>query len=202
VEVVHDPPGGQEERVLAVGLLLRRLVVGRLQDRPPGRVVGAVLVGLGVFFLAGNPASIRETKAGQAVSYAALTGVLIASYTLWDKHAVSALLIPPILYDWTNYLGRAVLLAPLALRRKEEVQATWAMHRREVLGAALLSPLSYMLVLTALVVSPVSYVAPAREISILIGAVMGARLLSEGDARRRLLAASAMVVGVVALSLG
>ena len=106
------------------------------------------------------------------------------------------------MYDWTNYLGRAVLLAPFALRRKEEVQATWAMHRREVLGAALLSPLSYMLVLTALVVSPVSYVAPAREISILIGAVMGARLLSEGDARRRLLAASAMVVGVVALSLG
>jgi drug/metabolite transporter (DMT)-like permease len=105
-------------------------------------------------------------------------------------------------YDWTNYLGRTVLLVPFALRCKEEVQATWAMHRREVLGAALLSPLSYVLVLTALVVSPVSYVAPAREISTLIGAVMGARLLSEGNARRRLPAAGAIVVGVVALPLG
>ena len=115
---------------------------------------------------------------------------------------MSALLIPPILYDWANYLGRAVLLAPLALRRREEVRAEWSMHRREALGAALLSPLSYILILTALVVSPVSYVAPAREISILIATVMGARLLAEGHAPQRLLAASAIVLGVIALSLG
>jgi drug/metabolite transporter (DMT)-like permease len=163
---------------------------------------GALLVGLGVLLLAGSPSKIRESETAAAVAYAALIGVFIASYTLWDKHAVSALLIPPILYDWTNYLGRAVLLAPFALRRREEVRATWSAHRREALGAALLSPLSYILVLTALVVSPVSYVAPAREIGILIGAVMGARLLAEGDARRRLAAAGAIVLGVLALALG
>jgi hypothetical protein len=50
--------------------------------------------------------------------------------------------------------------------------------------------------------TPVSYVAPAREISILIGTAMGARLLAEGDARRRLAAACAMVLGVVALAIG
>ncbi len=165
-------------------------------------LVGAVLVVLGVFLLTGNPGKLREARASRAVAYAALTGVLIASYTLWDKHAVSALLIPPILYDWANYLGRAVLLAPLALRRREEVRAEWSTHRREVLGAAFLSPLSYILILTALVVSPVSYVAPAREISILIATVMGSRLLAEDHAPRRLLAASAIVLGIVALSLG
>ncbi|HEX5915699.1 MAG TPA: hypothetical protein VFY54_21555, partial [Rubrobacter sp.] len=63
-------------------------------------------------------------------------------------------------------------------------------------------PLSYILVLTALVFTPVSYVAPAREISILIGAAMGARLLAEGDVRRRLIAASVMVLGILALALG
>ena len=56
--------------------------------------------------------------------------------------------------------------------------------------------------LVALGFSPVSYVAPAREISILLGAVLGARLLAEGDALRRLLASGAMVVGVVALAVG
>jgi len=50
--------------------------------------------------------------------------------------------------------------------------------------------------------SPVSYVAPAREISILIGALFGARLLAEGDARRRMWAATVMVAGVVALAIG
>ena len=56
--------------------------------------------------------------------------------------------------------------------------------------------------LTALVVSPVSYVAPAREIGILIGAVMGARLLAEGHLARRAIGATAMVAGIVALALG
>jgi len=50
--------------------------------------------------------------------------------------------------------------------------------------------------------TPVSYVAPAREISILIGTAMGTRLLSEGDVQRRLAAAGAMVLGVVALVVG
>lgn len=50
--------------------------------------------------------------------------------------------------------------------------------------------------------TPVSDVAPAREISILIGTAMGAHLLDEGDAHRRLLAASGMVLGIAALALG
>jgi uncharacterized membrane protein len=65
-----------------------------------------------------------------------------------------------------------------------------------------LIPLSYILVLTAMTFTPVSYVAPAREISILIGTAMGARLLAEGDARRRMAAAGAMVVGIIALAIG
>ena len=40
------------------------------------------------------------------------------------------------------------------------------------------------------------------EISILIGTLMGTRLLGEGDAPRRLAGAGAMVLGVVALANG
>jgi drug/metabolite transporter (DMT)-like permease len=57
-------------------------------------------------------------------------------------------------------------------------------------------------VLTALVATPVGYVAPAREVSILIGTVMGTRWLSEGHARRRIPAALAIVLGVAALAVG
>jgi uncharacterized membrane protein len=65
-----------------------------------------------------------------------------------------------------------------------------------------LSPLSYLLVLTALRVSPVSYVAPAREIGILLGVLFGTRMLAEGEGARRLGAGAAMVCGVVFLALG
>ena len=56
--------------------------------------------------------------------------------------------------------------------------------------------------LYALAISPVSYVAPTREIGILLGAFMGARWLSESDAPRRMAGAVLMVIGVVALAIG
>ena len=66
----------------------------------------------------------------------------------------------------------------------------------------MLSPLAYILVLFALAEAPVSYVAPARELSILVAAAAGVTLLDEGDTRRRLLAAAAIVVGIAALAIG
>jgi uncharacterized membrane protein len=59
-----------------------------------------------------------------------------------------------------------------------------------------------MLVLTALANSRVSYVAPAREIGILFGVLLGARSLAEADIGRRSIAATLMVGGVTALVLG
>jgi drug/metabolite transporter (DMT)-like permease len=115
---------------------------------------------------------------------------------------VSALLIPPLLQSWATILVTTVLLTPTAARRRAKVAAIWQDHKAEALGIAVLSPLSYILVLTAFVFTPVSYVAPAREVSILIGVLMGASLLSESNLRRRLLAASVMLAGVVALAVG
>lgn len=53
-----------------------------------------------------------------------------------------------------------------------------------------------------MVFTPVSYVAPAREISILFAALIGTHFLAEGNSARRILAASVMVLGVTALALG
>lgn len=165
---------------------------------------GVLLITGGVYTISREPTSCERNGSalGRASLYGVLTGVFIAAYTLWDKHAVSVLLTPPLLQDWSANLVRTALLAPLAARRREAVRAVWRAHKLEVLGVAVLTPLSYILVLTALVFTPVSYVAPAREISILIGAAMGASLLGEANAERRLLAAGAMVFGVAALALG
>lgn len=174
-----------------------------LGERPSHlALAGALLIGVGVFLLAGNPRSLYQAGALRAVAYALVTGVFIAAYTLWDKQAVSEVLIAPLLLDWSRQIGIVLLLAPLALGRRNEVRKEWHSHRAEAFGVAVLSPLSYILVLVALTANPVSYVAPVREIGILIGAVMGARLLAEGDAPRRLAAAGLMVCGVLALALG
>lgn len=170
----------------------------------PGLVAltGAALVAVGVFILTGGSRLLGRGNARGAIRYGLLTGTLIAAYTLWDKHAVSVLLIPPIVFDYCSNVFRTAFLTPFALGRWSEVRQEWRTHRLEAVGVASLSSLSYILVLTAMVFTPVSHVAPAREISILIGTIMGARLLAEGAAARRVAATSAMIVGVVALALG
>ncbi len=172
-------------------------------ERPTAvAMAGTVLIGVGIYLLTSTPGSLRQAGARRAVGFALLTGAIIAAYTLWDKRAVSTLGIPPLLLDWGGNVGRVAILTPVVLGRFDEVRRLWRMHRREIVWVAVLTPLSYILVLTALVFTPVSYVAPAREISILVGTAMGARLLAEGHAGRRLAAAGAMVVGVAALALG
>jgi uncharacterized membrane protein len=56
--------------------------------------------------------------------------------------------------------------------------------------------------LFALSFSQVSYVAPLRSISILIGVVMGVLILKEGNLQKRFGAAAIMVIGAIALGLG
>jgi drug/metabolite transporter (DMT)-like permease len=168
----------------------------------PLAISGTLLVGVGIFLLTGHPASLRGVSASRAVGFAILTGATIAAYTLWDKRAVSVLGIPPLLLDWGSNLGRTILVAPVALARFDAVRAVWRESRREVILVALLTPMAYILVLTAMVFTPVSYVAPAREVSILVGTAMGARFLAEGHMRRRMAAAGAMVLGVTALAMG
>jgi len=188
----------------ATGPFLTVLIAVAMLGERPGVVAlcGAALVVGGALFLAANPAKLREAGAARGVAFALLTGCMIASYTIVDKQAVSAALIPPILLDWGSNLGRVLVMTPLALKRREEVKAAWVRRRKAVILVALLCPLSYIFVLTAMVFTPVSYVAPAREVSILFAALMGTHWLQEGDMRRRIAAAGAMAVGVIALALG
>ena len=137
------------------------------------------------------------------MGFALLTGCMIAVYTIWDKTSVATFLIPPLLYDWGCNAFRVVVMVPLAQRRAPGGMArAWAERRKTVLAIALLSPLSYIFVLTAMVFTQVSLVAPAREISILFAALMGAHLLREGDLARRAVAAVGMVLGIAGLALG
>lgn len=174
-----------------------------LAERPtPLAVAGALLIGGGAIALTGDPRKLRHSGNLHAVGFALLTGCMIASYTLVDKIAVAVWLIPPLVQDWAANLGRVLLMTPLALRQSAEIPGTWRRAKKEVIAVALLCPLSYILVLTAMVFTPVSYVAPAREVSILVAALMGTQLLAEGDVARRLAAAAAMVAGITCLALG
>ena len=173
-----------------------------LGERPSWlAVAGLLLVVLGIGILTfRKKGEARHPSAG--IFYGVLTGVLIGCYTVWDKHAVSSVNVPPLVLEAFTGLGISLMLAPHAVRNWAEVRLVWRDNRTEVIGVAVFAPLSYILVLTAMTFTPVSYVAPTREISILFAAILGARFLDEGQTVRRLIAASCMVAGVMALALG
>jgi drug/metabolite transporter (DMT)-like permease len=123
-------------------------------------------------------------------------------YRIRDKQAVGRYGVPPLLQQCGTSVGLTTCLAPLAVRRRSEVRRRWRSHWREVIAIGVLVPLAYTLILVAMQFTPVSYVAPAREVSILIAALLGTHVLSEGRSSRRITAAATMVVGVVALALG
>jgi drug/metabolite transporter (DMT)-like permease len=186
-----------------VGPLLAALGgVVLLGERPgPLGFLGVLLVAGGVLVLARSGArSAAASGEASGVGAGVLTGVFIAGYTLWDAHAVADAGIAPLLYGWATTVGETALLAPVAFRSRSAVWAAWRSFHREVLAVAVLAPLAYLLVLVALTRAPVSAVAPARELSIVIGVVLGGRLLRETDATRRVLAAAAVVAGVVVLA--
>jgi drug/metabolite transporter (DMT)-like permease len=175
--------------------------VALLGERPSLlALAGAGLVAVGVFVLA-RPEQVSAASSRRAVASGLLTGVLIAAYTLCDKHAVGEYGVPPLVQQWGTSLGLSSLLAPWALWHRREVRECWSASRREVIAIGILVPTAYILVLTAMTISPVSYVAPAREVSILFATLMGTHLLSEGRSGRRLAAAVMMVIGVIALAL-
>ncbi|MBD5654515.1 MAG: EamA family transporter, partial [Candidatus Eremiobacteraeota bacterium] len=158
----------------------------------------------GIFLGSGGSRAAHEDKKARRLSivYGVATGASIAAYTLWDKYSVSTLAIAPIVYDFWGNVGRTIFVAPFVAARVPQIRDAWRRYRGEALGIAILSPVAYLLVLWALVTTPVSLVAPAREISIVIGAILGVRLFGEWGGRRRIASAGLMFCGIVALAFG
>ncbi len=163
---------------------------------------GFVLVVAGTVLLTFTPRDGRAGNTRAAVVYGLLTGICIATYSVWDTYAVSEIAVPPLVLQICSEGFVALMLTPFALRNWDQVKSAWTGHRGKLIGIGICQPASYLMILTALVFTNLSYVAPAREISILVGAVMGSRFLGEEHSTRRIVAALIMVAGVVALAIG
>ncbi|HEY3712853.1 MAG TPA: DMT family transporter [Amycolatopsis sp.] len=184
------------------GPLLSVLAAVLVLHEHPGvfGLAGAFLVVAGVLVISigGGTADRAARRAG--VFYGVLTGAVIAAYTLWDAHSVTTLGVPPLVYFGGGAIGQSLLLAPTAYRGRAEVGRLWREHRKEVLIVGLLSPAAYLLVLYALRIAPVSLVAPARELSIVVGGVAAWLVLGERNAARRLVGSLVVLAGIAAIA--
>jgi drug/metabolite transporter (DMT)-like permease len=158
-------------------------------------VFGALLIQLSSLSRAALPGLFARARQPGTV-FALLTGAIIALYSTLDKRGVT--LIPPMVYVSLLFPGVCLALLPLVASRADQLVNQWRRQWAAVLTVGLLAPIAYGLVLVALSLAPVSSVAAAREVSVVIAAILGARVLREPYGRPRLLG-SAVIAGGLAL---
>ena len=177
-----------------------------LGERPSSAGWGAIaLIVAGIALVSGLVRRLGTSPAPSlraGVGWGLATGLAIAAYTVIDGWAMASLGLAPVLYYVLGLLLRTVLLAPPALARRHELVAQWRTHRGAVFVVGVLSPLAYWLVLEAMTRAPLSYVAPARELSMLLGVALGARVLRERLTPARAIGTLCMLGGVALLATG
>jgi drug/metabolite transporter (DMT)-like permease len=161
--------------------------------------IGAVIIIVGVVSLTGG-FSKRPDNFRTSLLFGIGSGTFIGCYTVWDAHAVSSIMISPLILEITGIVCRAVFLTPVGIRRLHTVKTFWKEQRRIILIVSTIMPLAYIFVLYAMTYTPVVYVAPLRESSVLLTVLMGSILLREGDLKRRLGWALVILLGVTLLA--
>lgn len=198
LSVVYPTARGTGPMLSSIGAFL---ILGEL---PTGRgLVGLALVILGIVLIAtqGDFSALRKPGGHAGVRWGTATGGLIASYTVVDAYAVKALGVGPVLLDWFSNAVRFVLLAPMVARDPGKAWAAMRGHWWIAAAVGLLSPASYILVLSALGRgAPLSIVAPMREMSMMVGALMGMVILKERVGPWRLVGCGLLICGVIFLS--
>jgi drug/metabolite transporter (DMT)-like permease len=198
LSVVYPVARGTGPMLATVGAILF------LGETPTGQSLSglaAVVVGIGLIATQGDLSAFRRPGGQAGVRWGTATGGLIASYTVVDAYAVKDLGVAPVVLDWLNNLLRFFILAPLVIANPRRALASMRGSWWLALGVGVLSPLSYIFVLIALDMgAPLSVVAPMREMSMMVGALMGMVILHEPVGPWRLIGCAILVAGVILLS--
>jgi drug/metabolite transporter (DMT)-like permease len=165
--------------------------------------LGVSIIFLGILLIAGGRQLFCATASpamARGLRWGVITGLFIASYTVVDGWSVKTLDVSPIVFYSLGLSFRSLLLLPFALRNVRQLREQWLINWHYIVAVGILSPLAYTLVLYAMTRAPLSYVAPIRELSMMIAALLGAKLLMEDDARMRIMGSALMAVGVVVMT--
>lgn len=175
-----------------------------LGERPtPLALIGvaAIIVGVvAIGFVDRGASATRRQGIDPALLFGLLTGVAIAIYTIWDAHAVRTWNLSPVAFMVGTTLFQLPFYSIAVRKQWGAVRELGRRQWRRILAFGFLSPLSYILVLTAITMAPVALVAPLREVSVVLVSLFGAFVLKESRPGWRVAASVVVLTGVVLLA--
>jgi phosphonate utilization associated putative membrane protein len=165
--------------------------------------LGVLGISMGVLVLG---LSQHAFEAPKAVAFALTNAVIIAIYTVVDGQGVRAAgttLGATSQYVVTLFMFDGWPFALLIFARRGAALPRYARQRWPLASVGALASLgSYGIALWAMTRAPVAMVAALREVSVLFAVLIGALVLHEALTLRRLVGASVIITGVMALRLG
>jgi drug/metabolite transporter (DMT)-like permease len=161
---------------------------------------GQEIAGIAVVVLGLSILSWNATRSNVAV--ALTVSVAIGTYTTIDAQGARS--SGSIAYVFATFVAAGITTTAcgLATGRGPAFAVMFRRFWRRALLTGAASVVTYGMVLVAIRDAPVGYVAALRESSVVLAALAGWRLLGEGNARRRITAASVVLIGLLVLVLG
>jgi drug/metabolite transporter (DMT)-like permease len=184
-----------------------------LKERPSGMgLCGIFLVVIGLYLvnLPSLAAWSRPLHAFRSAAsrWALLTGILISTYSAIDKIGIRY--FSPFVYlylilsvcwvclsiQWLMPSRRVFLLDEVRKKEGEKRSRFFS-----IVTAAMSGCIGYLLVLAALRLTPVSYVGPVREVSVVFGTIIGVRYLGEPGGSSRIAASVLVTIGIALIAI-
>lgn len=178
-----------------------------LGERPTvGGIVGILLIAVGLYAIGlPNLRAWRELlRALRQIGphWALLAGLCISLYTVVDRVGVQRL--DPLIYLYVVIWITLILITPVTIRAVgwKGLRAEWQASRFNNAIAGFTTMAAYATVLYAIRAgTPASYAGSIREVSIVLGVVVGVVFLKEKGTAMRFVGAVCVTAGVVMIKL-
>ena len=163
--------------------------------------MGIVAVVVGVYLVQAQKLTLHDIGGSvrslllSGPKRALLTGLTIGLYSIIDSVGVQH--THPVIYMYLWVAGTFVLVTPWMIVRLGTVFHVARSEFGWIVGAGAFLFGAYLLVLSAMTLSPVSYVAATREVSVVLALIYGGGLLKERLGPARFAGASLVASGLI-----
>ena len=158
-------------------------------------LISGGILSMGVSVVRRNPQAMHGFKSALGV------GATIVGYSIVDAYGVKV--IHPTTYITGMFFITALLMWPSVDRRfKGKLWERLWIDWRAILLIGVGSVATYVMILFALTMGPVSYIVAMREFAVIVGAVLGFVFLKEPVTRGKIGAILAIAAGLICIKMG